>query len=247
MTIVDHVAVIGGGVMGSGIGQALLQGGYSVSIRDIEEDILDDARERMVSGNYGLQRAVDEGYLEQEEMNDCLDRLEMTVDIEEAVDGTNLVIEAVPEDLSLKGQVFQELDEATEPDVPLASNTSGFSIAAIANAVDDPSRVVGAHFFNPAQVMNLVEIVKTPQTDEDVTQLVEDIVNDLGKTPIVIDDSPDEYGFVANRAFGALREEAKKIVREGVATEEQVDTALEEGYNLPIGPFSMPGLGEEWD
>jgi 3-hydroxybutyryl-CoA dehydrogenase len=247
MPVVDHVSVIGGGVMGSGIGQALLQGGYAVTIRDIEERILDDARERIVSGNYGLERAVEGGYLDEEGMEAALDRLELTVDLEAAVEDTDLAIEAVPEDLALKGQVFRQLDEATAPDVALASNTSGFPIAAIANAVDDPSRVVGAHFFNPAQIMDLVEIVETPETDGRVTDLVESIANDLGKTPIVIDDAPDEYGFVANRAFGALREEARKIVREGVATEEQVDAALEAGYNLPTGPFSMPGLGEEWD
>jgi len=247
MPDVDNIAVIGGGIMGTGIGQAFLQGGYEVTIRDIEDDLLDEARERIVSGNYGLERAVEGGHLTEAERDDCLDRLSLTTDLEEAVAGADFVLEAVPEDLSLKGKVFRQIDEAADPDIPLYTNTSGFSVTAISNAVDDPSRVAGAHFFSPAQIMTLVEIVETDATDDAVSSLIEDVAEDIGKTPIVIDDAPGEYGFVANRVHAAMREEAQKIVREGIATKEQVDTAMEEGYNLPVGPFSLTGIGEEWD
>lgn len=246
MVSVSNVAVVGGGIMGSGIGQACLQRGLAVTIRDIDEEILADARERIEHGNYGLDRAVEGGHLTAEERADALDRLTLTTDLDEAVADCDLVIEAVSEDLALKGRVFRELDDSTE-DVPLYSNTSGFSIAAIANAVEDPSRVCGAHFFNPAQVMSLCEVVRTPQTDEWVVETIEDLCETLGKTAVVIEDAPGEYGFVANRCFAALRREAQRIVDEGVATEEQVDTALVEGYNFPVGPFSLRGIGEEWD
>ena len=196
MVSVSNVAVVGGGIMGSGIGQACLQEGFSVTIRDIDEDILADARERIEHGNYGLDRAVEGGHLTAEERADALDRLTLTTDLDEAVGDCDVVIEAVSEDLALKGRVFRELDAATE-DVPLYSNTSGFSIAAIANAVDDPSRVCGAHFFNPAQVMSLCEVVRTPQTDEWVVETVEDLCDALGKTAVVIEDAPGEYGFAA--------------------------------------------------
>ena len=246
MRDIDKIAVVGGGVMGSGIGQVFLQNGYTVSIRDIDVDILDEAEERIESGNYGLDRAVEGGYLTEEEREDALDRLTLTTDLEEAAEDADLLIEAVTEDLSLKGQVFQEIDEATE-EIPLYSNTSGFSVTSIANAVSDPSRVAVAHFFNPAPVMPLVEVVKSEQTDREVVDLMEALCEEVGKEPIVIDDAPGEYGFVANRCYAAMRAEAQKVVDEGVATEEQVDTAMEEGYNLPVGPFSLAGLGEEWD
>lgn len=244
---VDKIAVIGGGIMGGGISQALLQNGYTVTIRDIDEDAIDDTHDRIKEGNYGLSRAVEGGHLSADEKDAVLQRLSFTQDIDEAVADADVVIEAVPEDLSLKGAVFRELNDTVPDGVPLYSNTSGFSIAAISNAVDDPSRVAGMHYFNPAQIMTLVEIVRTDQTDMEVVELGESLVDDIEKTSIVIDDSPGDYGFVANRAFGALRREAVKIVEEGVATEEQVDIALKEGYNLPVGPFEFAGIGEEWD
>lgn len=246
MPVVDKVAVVGGGIMGCGIGQAFLQSGYDVAIRDIEEDILEDAREHIVEGNYGLNRAVEGGHMTEAEKEDALDRLTLTTDLDEAVDGADFVLEAVNEDLALKGAVFRELDDATS-EVPLYSNTSGFSATSIANAVDDPSRVAVAHFFNPAQIMTLVEVVETPQTDDAVVELIEDVAEDMGKTAVTIDDDPGSYGFIANRCYAAMRREAQRIVDDGIATEEQVDTAMEEGYNLPVGPFSLVGIGEEWD
>jgi 3-hydroxybutyryl-CoA dehydrogenase len=248
MTVVDHIAIVGGGIMGGGIGQAFLQHGYEVTINDVDEAAIEETRERIESGNYGLERAVEGGYLSEEQKDEALDRLEFTHDdIGAAVEGTDVVIEAVPEDLSLKGRVFRELDEATDDDVPMLSNTSGFSIAAMAAGVEDPSRVAGAHFFNPAQIMNLVEIVETPQTDQEVVSLAEELFADIDKKTITIPDVPKEYGFVVNRIWGAMREEARKVVREGVATEEEVNLAMREGRNLPVGPLEGASIGEEWD
>jgi 3-hydroxybutyryl-CoA dehydrogenase len=233
--------------MGTGIGQAFLQSGYEVSIRDIEQDILDEAEERILEGNYGLNRAVEGGHISEEDKQDALDRLTLTTDLEEAVEDADLVLEAVSEDLELKGAVFREIDEATDDDIPLYSNTSGFSAASLSNALDDPSRFAVAHFFNPAQIMTLVEIVPNSQTDDEVVDTIVEVSEDMGKTTVVMEDAPGDYGFIANRCYAAMRREAEKIVDEGVATEEQVNTAMEEGYNLPVGPFALAGIGEEWD
>lgn len=246
MADVDNIAVVGGGIMGTGIGQAFLQNGYEVSIRDIDQDILDDAEERILEGNYGLNRAVEGGHITDADKQDALDRLTLTTDLAEAVDGADFVLEAVSEDLELKGAVFREIDEHTE-DVPLYSNTSGFSAASLSNALDDPSRFAVAHFFNPAQIMTLVEVVPNGQTEDRVVDTIVEVSEDMGKTAVVMEDAPGDYGFIANRCYAAMRREAQQIVDEGVATEEQVDTAMEEGYNLPVGPFSLAGIGEEWD
>jgi 3-hydroxybutyryl-CoA dehydrogenase len=247
MADVENIAVVGGGIMGTGIGQAFLQSGYEVSIRDIEQEILDDAEERILDGNYGLNRAVEGGHITEEDKEAAMDRLTLTTDLEEALEGVDFVLEAVSEDLELKGHVFREIDGAVADDVPLYSNTSGFSAASLSNAIDDPSRFAVTHFFNPAQIMTLVEVVPNGQTDQEVVDTIVEVSEDMGKEPIVIEDAPGDYGFVANRAYAAMRRECQRIVDEGIATPEQVDTALEEGYNLPVGPFSMAGIGEEWD
>lgn len=246
MADVENIAVVGGGVMGTGIGQAFLQNGYTVSIRDIEQDILDEAEDRILDGNYGLNRAVEGGHITEAEKADALDRLTLTTDLGEAVANADFVLEAVSENLELKGAVFREIDDLTE-DIPLYSNTSGFSAASLSNALDDPSRFAVAHFFNPAQIMTLVEIVPGKRTRDHVVDTIVEVSESMGKTTVVISDAPGEYGFIANRCYAAMRREAQQIVDEGVATEEQVDTALEEGYNLPVGPFSLRGIGEEWD
>jgi len=247
MVVVDNVAIIGGGIMGGGIGQTLVQNGYSVTIRDVEEEAIEETRERVVSGNFGLERAVEGGYLTEEEKQDALDRLEFTLDFEEAVAGADVVFEAVPEDLSIKGQVFRQLDEATDDDVALFSNTSGFPVASLQNAVEDRSRVGVMHFFSPVPVMDLVEVVSSEATDDEVAQLAVDIAEDIGKTPVEVDDNPREYGFIVNRVWAAMREEAERVVDDGVADVEAVNLAMREGRNLPVGPLEGPGIGEEWD
>lgn len=246
MSDIDHLAVVGGGVMGSGIGQTFLQSGYEVTIRDVDDDRLEETRELLVDGNFGLARGVREGHITEAEKADALDRLELTTDLEAAVTDADMVIEAVPEDLLLKCAVFSDLDEFTDDDVPLLSNTSGFPIAALAGATDTPERVVGAHYFNPAVVMDLVEIVRTPVTDESVVDATRAVMEDTGKTPVVVDDAPKRYGFVVNRIWGAMRQEARRVVEEGIATEEQVNLAMREGRNLPVGPLEGAGIGEEW-
>ncbi|ELY84351.1 3-hydroxybutyryl-CoA dehydrogenase [Natrinema altunense JCM 12890] len=157
-------AVVGGGIMGAGIAQVLARSGYEVAVREITEELAAEARERVVSGNYGLDDAVEGGYLSEDEKAAVLERLTFTTDLDAATDGTDFTIEAVTEDLAIKGEVFRDLDSVTD-DQPLYSNTSGFSVTTIANGVADPSRVAVTHFFNPVPIMSMVEIVRTPQTD----------------------------------------------------------------------------------
>ena len=248
MTAVSSVTVIGAGLMGSAIGQVFLQHGYEVTFRDVDESVLADAHSRVSDGDYGLSPAVERGIISEDEKAAALDRMSTTTDLEAAVEGSDFVIEAVPEDLALKGDVFRELDEVTD-EVPLGTNTGGFPIASIANAVEDQSRVIGTHFFNPAQVMPLVEIVRSERTDPELVDLAVELFEDVDKTTIVVEDANDydefSYGFVANRCHVAMREEARRIVEEGIATKEQVDMAMREGYNLPVGPFEIEeGLPE---
>ncbi|MEY7849016.1 3-hydroxyacyl-CoA dehydrogenase family protein [Natrarchaeobius sp. A-rgal3] len=245
MVEINHIGIIGGGIMGGGIGQTLAQHGYSVSIRDVDEDAIADTKERVKSGKFGLESAVKGGYLTEDEKEAALDRITFTLDIEEAVEDADVIFEAVPEDIHIKGRVFRQLDELTD-DVPLFSNTSGFSIAALGNAVEDPSRVGGAHFFSPVPVMSLVEVVKTPQIDEEYVEAVRELAEDVGKTTVVLEDSQTEYGFIVNRIWGAMMDEAKAVVNEGIATQEEVNLAMKEGRNLPVGPLEGPGIGEEW-
>jgi 3-hydroxybutyryl-CoA dehydrogenase len=246
MPDIDHLAVVGGGVMGSGIGQSFLQHGYEVTIRDVEEELLEESRDLVVSGNFGLERGVREGYLTEEEMADALDRLSYTTDLAAAVANADMVIEAIPEDLLLKEELLADLDDLTDEDVPLLSNTSGFPISALAGATDSPERVVGAHYFNPAVVMGLVEVVETPAVEDRMVETTVEVMEDTGKTPVVVEDAPTEYGFVGNRIWGAMREEARKVVDEGVASREEVNLAMRKGRNLPVGPLEGAGIGEEW-
>ncbi|WP_336022666.1 3-hydroxyacyl-CoA dehydrogenase family protein [Halobellus salinisoli] len=243
---IESVAVVGGGIMGGDIGQVLAQAGYDVNLRDVEEDALADTEDRIKNGNYGLGASVEGGYITAEERDATLDRLTFTLDLDEALDDVDAVFEAVPEDLALKGDVFREIDNHTEG-IPLFSNTSGLSVTALANAVEDRSRFAVTHFFSPVPVMDLVEIVRAPQTDDRVIEVAQSIAEDLDKTYITIEDTTEEYGFVANRCYFALMEEAERVVDEGIATEEQVNTALKEGFNHPIGPFELIGTGNEWD
>ena len=231
--------------MGSGIAQMLARNDYEVTVREINEELAEQAREQLLSGNFGLQDAVEGGYMTEAERDDVLDRLTFTTDLEAAVADTDFVLEAVTEDLAIKGKVFRQLDDVTD-DQPLFSNTSGFSVTSIANAVSDPSRVAVMHFFNPVPVMSLVEVVAAEETSEATLETAREITDALDKTAIEIDDAPGEYGFVANRIFYAARREAEQIVEEGIATQDQVDTAMAEGFNWPVGPFSLAGIGEEW-
>ncbi|MGH0032603.1 MAG: 3-hydroxyacyl-CoA dehydrogenase family protein [Myxococcota bacterium] len=242
-----RIGVIGAGVMGSGIAQTLAQAGYSAVCCDISEEVLAKAREGVVKGRYGLDRAVERGKLDRDEADAALARMRFTPSLAEAA-ATDLVIECVPERLDLKIRVFRDLDELAPPETILASNTSGFPITALAAATERPERVIGWHWASPPPVMRLAEIVVTPATSDQTTDTVVKVAADCGKNPVVVKDLPTQWGFVANRIYFAMVREAQHVVDSGIASTDEVNQIMVDTFNWPVGPFAMvKGATSGWD
>jgi len=236
---VKKVAVIGFGTMGSGIAQVFALAGYEVVARDVTNEFLERGLNLIKNGPFGLNKAVEKGRLKKEDAEAALSRIKTTTDLAEAVKEADIVIEAVFENMDLKKQVFKEADENAPPHAILASNTSTLSITAIAAATKRPQQVVGMHFFNPVPVMRLVEVVKGLATSDEVVEVVKQLATKLGKTPIVCKDVP---GFVANRLAFPYLAEAIRLYEMGVASAEDIDTAMKLGYNFPMGPLELIDL-----
>lgn len=243
----SSIGVIGAGVMGSGIAQTLAQAGFQVVCSDVAEAALEKAREQVRSGRYGLERALARGKLTREQADATLARLRFTASFEEAADHP-LVIECIPERLDLKIRLFRELDARAPRDAVLASNTSGFPIAALAAGTSRPERVIGWHWASPPPVMRMAEIVVTPQTSEAAQRLVASVASACGKNPVVVRDFPTQWGFVANRVYFAMIREAQRVVDEGIATPDQVNQLMVDCFNWPVGPFAMvQGATTGWE
>jgi 3-hydroxybutyryl-CoA dehydrogenase len=229
-----HIAVIGAGTMGAGIAQVAAQNGYGVLLYDIKEDYVQRGVDNVKKA---LQRRVDSGKLSSEEMRAILERIRTTTDLGSA-GSADFVIEAAPEDMNLKREIFATLGKEAGSDTVLASNTSSLSITALAASLPNPERVVGMHFFNPAPVMPLVEIIAGAATSPETVNLVSQLAKDLGKRPVTSADSP---GFIVNRVARPFYGEALKIVGEGTATISQVDAAMR-GAGFKMGPFELMDL-----
>jgi 3-hydroxyacyl-CoA dehydrogenase len=245
---IESAGIIGGGVMGSGIGQALAVGGVRVVIRDVNDEMIQKSRSTIVDGRYGLKRGVDRGKTSQEEADASLARLSWTTDVSDLAN-VDLVIEAVPEDLELKRKVFAELDAVVKADAIFASNTSGLGIADINKAVSEARRpkFIGMHFFSPASIMKLVEIIHAPETAEETIQAIEGVCERMGKGSVRVKDAPGKYGFVANRIYFAAVREAQKVLEEGIASAEDINKAMVYGFNWPVGPLAMiEGATKGW-
>ncbi|MET0146346.1 MAG: 3-hydroxyacyl-CoA dehydrogenase family protein [Ilumatobacteraceae bacterium] len=234
----DRVGVIGAGVMGAGIAQVLITSGCEVVVHDIAPAAIELARKEIETGRYGLASAVARGRTTPEDAAEALARLTLTTDIEEAV-ATDIVLEAVPEDLALKVRLFRRLDRLAPTSTILASNSSGFPIAALAAATDRPELVIGWHWASPPVVMALAEIVRTPLTAASTVETVVGLAARAGKHPIVVNDHPTVWGYVVNRVYGQARAEADAIVDEGIATQEQIDQLMIDAFRWPVGPFGM--------
>ncbi len=232
------VGVIGAGVMGSGIAQVLAAAGCRALAYDISEAALEKARELVSRGRYGLAGAVERGKLSREQADAALARIEFTSQFEAAAQA-DLVVECVPEDLGLKLKTFRRLDAAAPARAILASNTSGFPIAALAGVTDRADRVVGWHWASPPPVMKLAEIVATPETSEATLKTVCALASACGKNPVVVKDTATAWGFVANRVYAAMLREAARVVDEGIATHEQVNQLMVDCFRWPVGPFAM--------
>lgn len=227
------VGVCGAGAMGTGIAHVAAQAGFRVILRDLE---LPRVRQAIATMDSLMQKAIAKGKLTEEERAATLSRIAPATDLE-AFAEADFVIEAIFEDLTLKKQVFGALDRICRPGVVLASNTSSMSITELAAATGRPDRVVGMHFFNPAQVMRLVEVIHGYQSGEEAVQAALDLAARMGKTAIRV--RKDTPGFVVNRILMPMMTEAIKVVEEGLATPEEVDTAITLGLNHPMGPFTL--------
>ena len=230
------MAVIGAGTMGRGIAQAAALAGFSATLYDVDPDRLRAARESIEAT---LQKGVERGKVSSEDRAAAMERLRGESDLGEALMDADLVVEAIPEDLEAKRELFAELDAHCPESTVLASNTSSLPIARIAEATARPERVLGLHFFNPVHLMRLVEVVVLPETDPEVLAAALETVRALGKEPIVVRDSP---GFATSRLGIALGLEAMRMLEEGVASASAIDTAMKLGYNHPMGPLELTDL-----
>mgnify|MGYP003921305287 CR=1 FL=1 len=235
MSQVQRVAVVGAGTMGRGIAQVVAQAGIVVTLVDREEEI---ARRSLEEIRRQLNRAVDRGHLDAEQAAIALSLIEVDTDLR-AVSEADLVIEAIPELIELKRDLFSRLDRIVAPGALLASNTSSISITLLASATERPGAVFGLHFFNPVPVMKLVEVVKGLRTTDDTIRTGVRFAEQLGKTPVVVNDSP---GFVSNRVLIPMINEAVYLLMEGVAPAEAIDTIMRLGANHPMGPLALADL-----
>lgn len=229
-------AVLGAGTMGAGIAQVLAQAGLEVRLFDVDAERTDAGLGRITAM---LDKGVEKGKVDAADRAACLARITTSSELRSAVDGCDLVIEAIPEQLELKRQVFASVAEVVERDCLLATNTSSLSIAAIADAVTEPARFLGMHFFNPVPLMPLLEIVQGPASSDAWTAVAREFAVRLGKDPITVQDAP---GFASSRLGVALGLEAIRMVEEGVASAEDIDKAMKLGYRHPMGPLELTDL-----
>jgi len=245
---VKCIGILGAGVMGGGIAQSAILAGFKVIVRDLDDKICQKARDTIVNGRFGIKGGVERGKTTQEQMDKALSLLNFTTKVEDLKD-CDLVIEAIGggdsgqlENKPLKLKIFAELDKVVKKDAVFASNTSMFTLADLAEVTTRKDKFVGMHLFSPANIMKLVEVGYTKDTSEETIKLIEDLSKAMDKTPIRVKDVPGDTGFVANRVYGAAAREAMKIVNEGIATAEDVNTAMMLGFRWPIGPLAM-GMG----
>ena len=231
-----RVAIIGAGTMGRGIAQAAAQAGYATTLFDAVPGVVARARADIEAT---LEKGIARGKVTAGQKAVVLDRLRLETELARAVADAELVVEAIPERLELKRELFRELDALAPATAILGSNTSSLSIADIAEAVECPSRVLGLHFFNPVHLMRLVEIVVAPGTAGEVVEHARAFAESLGKRPIVVRDSP---GFATSRLGLVLGLEAMRMLEAGVASAEDIDLAMELGYNHPMGPLKLTDL-----
>jgi len=229
---IKTIGVVGAGQMGSGIAEVAVTSGFHVLMRDISQEALGKGRMRIDSD---LERRVEKGKLPSEEKKTILEMLSTTTSMDDFKE-CDFVVEAAIENVPLKWEIFRKLDEVTRPEVILASNTSSISITRIASATKRPDRVVGLHFFNPAPLMKLIEIVRGLVTSDDTFRVAKELSLKLGKTPIEANDFP---GFVSSRLLFSLMNEAIYALYEGLGKAEDIDAIMKMGANHPMGPLEL--------
>lgn len=225
--------VVGAGVMGAGIGQLCSQKGYEVTVVDISDEIIGKAEGK---ARAGLNRRVEKGKITPEDMESVLSRIRWSTDLGLAVD-SDFVVEAVLENLELKKEIFQKLDKICPPDTILATNTTALSVSEIATATSRPDKVIGMHFFNPAVIMKLVEIIRGDETSDETVTRTKDFAGRLGKVPIAT--AKEAPAGIVSRVLASLLNEAAVVYENGIASPEDIDEAMKLGAGLPMGPLAL--------
>ncbi|WP_413379911.1 3-hydroxyacyl-CoA dehydrogenase family protein [Alkalihalobacillus sp. 1P02AB] len=230
---ITTVAVIGAGAMGSGIANQVALSGFQVILHDVKDQFLERGMARI---NKFMDKSISKGKLTVEQKMDVLESIKTTTDLHD-LHQVDLVIEAVVEDLDIKKEVFSKLDKIVPEHTFLTSNTSSMSITALAAATERPEQVAGMHFFNPAQIMKLVEIVRGLKTNDETMEMLKGFSHDINKEYVEV--KKDTPGFIVNRIMIPQFIEAIKLVEEGVASPEDIDKAVQLGLNYPMGPFTL--------
>mgnify|MGYP002590561527 CR=1 FL=1 len=229
---INKIMVLGAGTMGMGIAQVFAEAGKTVIVRDIKDEFIQRG-EGVLKKN--LEKKVSKGKISVEDKNDMLSRVSFTLELADAKD-CDLVVEAAIEVLDIKKSIFKELDEICKPDTILASNTSSISITAIAAATQRQDKFIGMHFFNPATVMKLVEVIRGANTSEETFKTVYALAQEIGKEPVEVAEAP---GFVVNKILIPMINEAIGLVETGVASVADIDKAMQLGANHPMGPLAL--------
>ncbi len=232
---IQHVGIVGCGTMGGGIAQIVASHGFDVSFVEADDAAVQAGRDRIAAT---LDRLVGRGKLEEGERDDVMGRISGSTDYQ-SLAGCDLIIEAVPEDLALKQQAFRRIDEIARDDAIIATNTSSLPVIDIAVHTRRPNRVLGFHFFNPAPVMKLIELIRTVVTDDHVVEVAREFAEAIGKTPVA---AGDRRGFIANHLLFPYLNQAVGMVETGYATAEDVDAAMRFGAGLPMGPIALTDL-----
>jgi len=230
---ISTIAVIGSGIMGNGIAQVSATAGYQVILQDVSPPALEKALKTI---RHSLERLVKKEKLSAEEAKEVLGRVSSTNELSEAAQNADYVIEAVTENLDLKYKVIKEIDNLAPKHAILGSNTSQYSITALAAVTERPDRVIGTHFFNPPVMMRLIEVVKGLETSKETVQATMGLAERLNKEVVLCKDS---QGFITSRLINLWVNEAERILEEGIATAEDIDKACRLAFNHPMGPFEL--------
>ncbi len=225
--------VVGAGIMGAGVGQLCAQQGYEVTVVDVSDEIVEKARAKVTAG---LSRRVEKGKIAQDDMDSVLSRMSWATDLELAKD-SDFVVEAVSEKMDIKKEVFKTLDSACSPETIFASNTTALSISEIALSTSRPDKVVGMHFFNPAVIMKLVEVIRGDNTSDETIETAKKFAESLGKVPITT--AKEAPAGIVSRVLAGLLNEAAVVYADGIASAEDIDEDMKLGAGLPMGPLAL--------
>ncbi|UCH31535.1 MAG: 3-hydroxyacyl-CoA dehydrogenase [Candidatus Bathyarchaeota archaeon] len=236
---IKAVGVVGAGTMGHGIAQTCSQAGYLVYLIDVNKEVLQKAMKAIKKGPFGLVRLVEKGRLESDQIDEVLERIKATTNYDEFSNEVDIVIEAIPEKPELKKRIFNLLDEKCPEKTVFASNTSGIMITELAESVNRKEKFVGMHWFNPAPVMPLIEVIRGFVTSEETFELIIQISKKLGKIPIEVKDGP---GFYTTRFIAAYLFEAIRLFEEGIARLAGIDEMTKLAFRHPMGPFELMDL-----